>query len=479
MPNLISSVFYLTAFIITVLMGYWILPNRFKNLFLLLAGYFFFASLQWRMLVLVNISIIADFIIGQKIYRANINPGNKANKKIWLIFSLTLNLVILGVFKYYNFFVDSLINLLTVVGMAPSSFYLNLFVPIGISYYTFKTISYIVDIYYNRITAATSLTEYALYVSFFPELLAGPIDRAKNLLPQFAATRKFKWAYLYDGLSLIAIGLFKKVYVADNLAATSNKLFAIVQPSFLETLIGAYIYSFQIYCDFSGYTDIARGIGKCFGFDLAINFRFPYISANPSEFWNRWHITLSTWLRDYIFSPLGGALHGLGQAYRNLLITMVLAGLWHGASWNFVLWGAFQGILLVGHRILQPILKRHGGGWRKIFNRKIRLVFKVIFTFQLVSFGWIIFTADSVSRIWNAVKSVSNWQMLDVSFLIPFLQFVIPLVALEIIQAIFSKEEIFNIPRIPATAKAIIFAIIVYLVLIQGANTESFIYAQF
>jgi alginate O-acetyltransferase complex protein AlgI len=474
-----TSVFYFSIFFIIVLALYWILPYRAKNILLLLASYFFFATLQWRMLILINISIVADFIIGQKIYLANKIPDSKLNKKAWLVFSLVLNLTILGVFKYYNFFAESFANLLSVIGVAPTSFYLNLFVPIGISYYTFKTISYIVDIYYNRIPAATSLIDYALYVSFFPELLAGPIDRAKNLLPQLVATKKFKLAYLLDGLNLIVIGLFKKGYVADNLAATSSKLFALSPPSFFETLIGAYIYSFQIYCDFSGYTDIARGIGKCFGFDLAINFKFPYISANPSEFWNRWHISLSTWLRDYIFSPLGGALHSLGQAYRNLLITMVLAGLWHGASWTFVLWGAYQGILLVGHRIMQPILKKHGGGWRKIFSRKVRLVFKIVFTFQLVSFGWIIFTADSVGKIWNAVSSASRWRMFDLSLLMPFVQFVLPLVVLEIIQAIFSKEEIFMISKIPATAKAIIFAIIVYLVLILGANTAGFIYAQF
>jgi alginate O-acetyltransferase complex protein AlgI len=478
---MVSSAFYLTIFLIMVFAVNWLLPNRARNVFLLLASYFFFATLQWRMLILISISIVIDFIASQKISRANNNPGSESDKirKGWLIFSLVSNLTILGIFKYYNFFTDNLESLLLILGLNPNSLYIDIFVPIGISYYTFKTISYVVDVYYRRIPAATKITDYALYVSFFPELLAGPIDRAKNLLPQLSAVKKFNRGQCTDGLNLIIIGLFKKIYVADNLGMISSKLFALAQPSFFETMIGAYIYSFQIYCDFSGYTDIARGIGKCLGYELAINFKYPYISANPSEFWQRWHITLSSWLRDYIFSPLGGALHSLGEAYRNLLITMILAGLWHGASWTFVFWGAYQGLLLVGHRIMQPILKKHGAGWRKVFSRKTRLVFKIFVTFQLVSLGWIIFTAESIGRIRNAASSVLRWNMFDPSLLMPFAQFVLPLIILELVQHIFSKDEVFNISKIPATVKVVVFAIIFYLTMIQGANTSSFIYAQF
>jgi alginate O-acetyltransferase complex protein AlgI len=479
---MVFNSFAFLAFFCLVVAVLWILPRRFRNLFLLIASYAFYAIWDWRLLLLISTSIIIDFVAASHIEKPETADDtlSRRQKKHWLLFSIIINVAILGFFKYYNFFIDSAGLLLTKFGIDSSYLHLNLFLPIGISFYTFKTLSYTIDIYYGRMKATRNLFDYALYVSFFPELIAGPIDRARNLLPQIAVERTFSTARFIDGGNLIIRGLFKKVFVADNIALITNSIFAAPNPSSFDILVGAYAFAVQIYADFSGYTDIARGCGKWLGFDLMINFNYPYFSTSPSDFWQRWHISLSTWLRDYIFAPMGGALHSLASAYRNLGITMLIAGLWHGASWTFVTWGGYWGLLLIGHRVTQPYMKRFGAPFRKILSRKFRMVIKALVTFHLVCLGWIVFRAESMSQAWGMIRGLFSFQgNIDFSKLTPLLGFTLPLLIIEILQLISGRDDILGIRWIPAPLKAAILAILFYLLAFYGMATQSFIYAQF
>jgi alginate O-acetyltransferase complex protein AlgI len=474
--------FVFLSFLCLTAVLYRILPQKARNIFLLAASYYFYACWNWKFLFLIAISTFIDFIAAAKIDNLGINdePAMRERKKLWLLFSIITNVSILGFFKYYNFFIDSAGMFLTNLGITAPDLHLNIFLPIGISFYTFKTLSYTIDVYYGKMKSTKSLWDYALYVAFFPELLAGPIDRARSLLPQISAPRKLNYTYFLNGLNLIFRGLFKKVFVADNIAIITNGIFNTANPTSFDILVGAYAFAIQIYADFSGYTDIARGCGKWLGFDLALNFNYPYFSVSPSDFWQKWHISLSTWLRDYIFSPLGGAMQSLSKAYRNLGITMLLAGLWHGASWTFVTWGGYWGLLLIGHRIAQPYMKRWGSPFRKLLSRKVRLVFKIIITFHLVSIGWIIFRAGSLAQAWNMITGLFAIQgAVDWSRMFLLLCFALPLIIIETLQLLSGRDDLVGISWLPTPVKTAIFAVLFYLLAFYGMATQSFIYAQF
>ena len=280
----------------------------------------------------------------------------KEKKRAFSLFWVSANLLILGFFKYYNFFIDNIEWLLSGSNINPSRLYLDIILPIGVSFYTFKGISYVMDSYRDQLKISHTFPDFSLFMAFFPSLLAGPIDRASSFLQQICEKRSLNWEQSIRGIHLFLYGLFKKVVIADGVVRTVASVFdSTGQPSWIDVVVATVLFTIQIYCDFSGYTDMARGTAKLFGIDLMINFRLPYFSKNPREFWNRWHISLSTWLRDYLYIPLGAIKKVRLQTYRNLIITMVLGGLWHGAAWNFVLWGLYHGIVLGIHRAITSI----------------------------------------------------------------------------------------------------------------------------
>lgn len=340
---LFNSIAFLLFFPI-VFLFYWLIPNKkvtLQNIILLVASYIFYGWWDWRFLSLILFSTIVDFTLGIYIDKSN------RRRRLFLILSIFVNLALLCVFKYFNFFIDSWIQLWSLVGYEMSPTTLNIILPVGISFYTFQTMSYSIDIYKKEIQPTKNFIAFATFVSLFPQLVAGPIERASNLIPQLLNKRGWCHNKFKEGLFQIAIGFFRKVVVADSIGTLIDGIYG--DPSIYNTaniLIAISLYSFQIYFDFSGYSDIAIGTAKLLGFEFKRNFNIPYFSSSITEFWRRWHISLSSWLRDYLYIPLGGNRNGVFMQYRNLFITMLLGGLWHGSSWNFVIWGALHGVLL-------------------------------------------------------------------------------------------------------------------------------------
>lgn len=352
----------------------------------------------WQVFVATLSAILLAILIFPKLQRLSVTT----KRKVFVTVSIVVNLSILGFFKYFNFFAESFVDLsVSLFGIEPNALTLDIVLPVGISFYTFQTMSYTIDVYRKQLKASNDLKEFAAFVSFFPQLVAGPIERGKHLLPQFQVHRVFpSYDKIQEGIWLIAWGLFKKLVIADNVALVANTVFAPYDngefgnapTDGFTLLIAVYAFAIQIYCDFSGYTDIARGTAKLFGFDLMVNFRLPYFAADPSSFWRRWHISLSTWLRDYLYIPLGGNRDGNWNTYRNLSLTMLLGGLWHGAAWNFVIWGIYHGALLSVYRALGIDTEKRG------YPRWKRLLMTIFF-FQLTCVGWLIFRAQNTETI--------------------------------------------------------------------------------
>jgi alginate O-acetyltransferase complex protein AlgI len=336
-------------FLTLVVCIYWRLARRSQNLFLLVSSYVFYGWWDWRFLFLMGTSTLVDYALGLKIGQEQ----RPSRRKMLLIISLAMNFGFLGFFKYCNFFIDSFAHVAALFGYTGATGpYLSIILPAGISFYTFQAVAYICDVYFRKLEPAPDLVDYALFISLFPHLVAGPIQRPAHLLPQVQHSRQFDAANFYDGLLLILTGLFRKCVVADNCALVANAAFngQLGPPSLPVLALGAYAFAWQIYGDFSGYSDIARGSAQLMGFHFMINFRQPYLATGLSDFWRRWHMSLSSWLRDYLYIPLGGNRKGEFRTYGNLLTTMLLGGLWHGANWTFVLWGGLQGAGLAVQR---------------------------------------------------------------------------------------------------------------------------------
>lgn len=400
-------------------------------------------------------------------------------RRLFLICSIVANLSILGFFKYFNFFIDSLEELLRTIQINPTAFRLDIILPVGISFYTFQTMSYTIDIYRQSLKPTPRFLDFALFVAYFPQLVAGPIERAVNLIPKIVSKRTITLEQTLRGLHLIVYGLFKKVVIADGVARTVNLIYGSTgQVSWLELMVGTLLFALQIYCDFSGYSDIARGTSKLFGIDIMINFKFPYFSKNPQEFWSRWHISLSSWLRDYLYIPLGGNRFGELKTYRNLLITMLLGGLWHGAAWNFVLWGGYHGIVLSIHRKFSAVMKTRGHNGNKWTFDAIKLM-----CFFLVTlYGWMLFRATSFEQIisftWICFGDFGN-----LSFNVPLPRasavFGLPLFILfEVYGYLKGEKTLYKLLPVPvwtSTYSYILFC------LFMGMSNESaeFIYFQF
>lgn len=382
------------SFIIIVLALYYSLPFRWQNRMLLVASCVFYSAWDWRFLALILVSTSIDFVVGLKIPQTQ----SPAIRKRLLLLSCGANLGILGFFKYFNFFSHNLAVLLSWFGISLPDATLNIILPLGISFYTFHAMSYAIDIYRGKMTPIKSFPNYLLFVMYFPQLVAGPIARAAALIPQVASPRSVGRSAVIEGLWLVLWGLFKKMVIADNLAPIVDSTFESEQaPSGARCLLVLYAFAFQIYCDFSGYTDIARGLARLMGFQLTLNFNLPYWASNPVEFWQRWHITLSTWYRDYLYIPLGGNRYGLWKTCRNVMLTMLLGGLWHGASWNFLIWGLYHGVLLVLYRLwtdFKPAHINHSPHWTAALVSGVAM-------FHLTCVGWLFFRATSLGQILN------------------------------------------------------------------------------
>jgi len=395
-------------FLPIVLAGYYVLSRRAQNYWLLAASWLFYAWWDVRFLNLLGVCTLVNFYCGIRIAES---PSPR-RRKLYLAAGVVTCMAILAFFKYFGFFMSSAQTVLAALGLRGSSPAWQIVLPVGISFYTFQTLSYTIDVYRRKMEPCYDVVDFALFVSFFPQLVAGSIERAANLLPQFQQRRTVRWEQLREGALLILIGYFKKVGVADALAGLVDVRFS--NPALCsggDLLLALYLFSVQIYCDFSGYSDIARGCGKLVGIDLMVNFNQPYFSSSVTEFWRRWHISLSTWLRDYLYIPLGGNRHGAWKTYRNLMLTMLLGGLWHGASWRFVVWGGLHGLYLAVHRSLgrrplrgasepPPATPAARGAW----------VVKVLLTFHLVALTWIFFRADTFALAWAYLKGIVTWQ---------------------------------------------------------------------
>jgi alginate O-acetyltransferase complex protein AlgI len=368
--------------------------RRAQNTLLLVASYFFYACWDWRFLFLLLFSTMLDYYSGLKIAGA----GNKAVRKCWLWLSILINLGILGVFKYYNFFAESFAAAIGQLGLRASPSTLNLILPVGISFYTFHGLSYIIDVYKGKIDAERNVADYALFVSFFPLLVAGPIERATHLLPQLRKLRTFDYGKAVDGLRQILWGLVKKMIIADNCGEQADLIFANPSAASGSTLLlGAFYFSMQIYGDFSGYSDIALGTARLFGIDLLRNFAYPYFSRDIAEFWRRWHISLSSWFRDYVYIPLGGSRGTVWMRIRNVFIIFILSGLWHGANWTFVAWGTLHALFFLPLMLTsrnRDHLSIVPGRYLPSFPDAAR----ILLTFSLVMIGWIFFRADDIGQ---------------------------------------------------------------------------------
>jgi D-alanyl-lipoteichoic acid acyltransferase DltB (MBOAT superfamily) len=396
-------------------------------------------------------------------------------RTVLLLVSVVTNLGLLGFFKYFGFFLENVSNVAAVAGIELDPNLVRVILPVGISFYTFQTMSYTIDIYRGVLEPTDDFLEFSLFVTFFPQLVAGPIERARSLLPQLSEERRIGIAQVLAGVRLIAWGLFKKVFIADNLGRLIVS--QVYNPAFdrhgLSVVLGTYAFAFQIYCDFSGYTDIARGCAKCLGIELRENFQLPYFARNPREFWSRWHISLSTWLRDYLYVSLGG--NRLGRTKRNLMITMLLGGLWHGASWTFVLWGAYQGALLVGHRVFLEKKQRGREPRGRFVDAIVRFGF-----FQLVCIGWMIFRAKDVDHLGSLFL-----RMFDFSpdghalrYLGSLLFYILPLLVVQMAQSV--RGSMVIAPTFHPVTRGVFYVIFLWLFIVFGEfGGNQFIYFQF
>ena len=387
---------------------YWFFTNKslkLQNLLLLVASFYFYSCWDWRFVFLLLFSILLDYFSGIKME----NSKNSNERKFWLWLSIGINLGFLGFFKYYNFFAENFAEMLQNFGLKVNPWTLKVILPVGISFYTFHGLSYVLDIYFKRIKAERNFVEYAVFVSFFPLLVAGPIERATHLLPQIKVKREFSYEKAVDGMRQILWGLFKKMVIADNCAVFANQIFAnSATSSGSELVLGALFFTFQIYGDFSGYSDIALGTARLFGIDLLRNFAFPYFSRDIAEFWRRWHISLSSWFRDYLYIPLGGSKGGNWMRIRNTFAIFLVSGFWHGANWTFIIWGFLNALFIMP----SIILKTNRNNLEIVAMNKLipslRDVFNILLTFSLTVFAWIFFRAESVHHAIEYISGIIN-----------------------------------------------------------------------
>lgn len=385
------------VFLPIVFFLYWFVFNKTKstqNALLIIASYYFYSCWDWRFLFLLVFSTFLDYFTGIQIEKSN----SEKSRKFWFWLSIVVNLGFLGIFKYYNFFAASFSELLNSVGLQSSPILLNVILPVGISFYTFHGLSYVIDIYYKRIKAEYNFVDYSLFVSYFPLLVAGPIERATHLLPQVKVKREFDFEKAREGIYQIVWGLVKKVVIADTCATYANAIFDnYTSMNAASLILGAIYFAFQIYGDFSGYSDIALGVSKLFGLDLLRNFNYPYFSRDIAEFWRRWHISLSSWFRDYLYIPLGGSKGGIWMKIRNTFIIFVVSGFWHGANWTYLAWGFINAVYFLP-LLLSNSNRNNMDAIRLQFNfDSVKVIMSILYTFSLTCIAWVFFRAKTIS----------------------------------------------------------------------------------
>jgi alginate O-acetyltransferase complex protein AlgI len=401
--------FTFILFFLSVLIIFNLLGKRLRILFLTFSSYLFYSFWDWRFTLLLLSSTVVDYFIGKMIYYSE----NKINKKRLLAFSIIFNMGVLCTFKYLNFFIQNLEFLASKLGLQLGYVELNIMLPVGISFYTFQTMSYTIDIYRGNLKPTDDFIKFALFVSYFPQLVAGPIERARNILPQLSRSLGTSYKNINPAIILITTGYFKKVIIGDNCGKFVDHIFGnIGYYNAPELVFALLLFSLQIYADFSGYSNIARGISLMFGVKLMKNFNQPYLSSSIKEFWQRWHISLSTWLRDYLYIPLGGNRVENWKIYRNLFITMLLGGLWHGAGWNFIIWGLLHGLYLSVNKIF--LIKKKSISIYQIRN-SFKIIFNIISTYMLVLFTWLFFRIDTLGDIQLFLYKLVKWESSEFS----------------------------------------------------------------
>ena len=469
------------VFLPIVFILYWFVTNRSlksQNLLLVIASYVFYGWWDWRFLGLILFSTLVDYTVGVYLSRTS----DEFKRKLLLWTSISINIGLLGFFKYYNFFVESFVTSFSFFGRDIQPNTLDIILPVGISFYTFQTLSYSIDVYRRKLQPTFSFIDFAAFVSFFPQLVAGPIERATNLLPQFYKKRQFEYSKAIDGLRQILWGLFKKVVIADNCATFVNIIFDdYTNYSGSTLLLGALLFAFQIYGDFSGYSDIAIGTSRLFGFDLKQNFAFPYFSRDVAEFWRRWHISLSTWFRDYVYIPLGGSKGSKMQQIRNVMIIFIVSGFWHGANWTFIVWGALNALyflpllLFERNRIHTNVVAEFS------ILPSIKEFLRMILTFFLTLLAWVFFRAENLAEAFGYLGRMFNKSLVSIPQIRPTFLFIF--IIIFIIVEWSGRRQLYAIESLwlkyPRALRWFIYYCIVMAAFLYGGKTEEFIYFQF
>jgi len=476
---LFNSIRFLIFFPLVVILYFSISP-KYRWVLLLAASYYFYMCWRVEYIILIILSTLIDYIAGIKIEDAS---DNRIRKK-YLILSLCVNLGLLFFFKYFNFFGDSLNNLFSSINLNTTVPELKVLLPIGISFYTFQTLSYTIDVYKGKKSAERHLGIFAVYVSFFPQLVAGPIERSTHLMPQFKEVHEFKYRNVSDGLKLMLWGFFKKLVIADRAAILVNTIYNNPEGYHGFPLwVATYLFAFQIFCDFSAYSDIARGSAQVMGFDLMLNFRRPYFAHNIGEFWHNWHISLSTWFRDYVYIPIGGSRVSKMRYYFNIMVVFLTSGLWHGANWTFVFWGGLHGV----YHIITHLFINLPFQWLKnLHQKKIVRIIEIIFTFHIVCFAWIFFRANSLSDAFYVVSHLFSGLKLEFSntwglTTVNMAMMVIAIFIMTSVQLLQRRVSIrAMVAKYPLMIRYLVYLGLIFLILTMGLFTnDEFIYFQF
>lgn len=468
-------------FLPVVFILYWFVSKgnlRFQNILLLVASYFFYACWDWRFLFLLIFSTLLDYYTGIKMT----DTINQKSKKFWFWLSISINIGFLAVFKYYNFFVTSFTEAVSNFGIQVNGWTLKVILPVGISFYTFHGLSYVIDIYNNKIKAERNFIDYSVFVSFFPLLVAGPIERATHLLPQIQKKRAFNYAVAVDGLRQILWGLFKKIVIADQCGKYANLIFNNSDEYSGSTLVlGAIFFTFQIYGDFSGYSDIAIGTARLFGIDLLRNFAFPYFSRDIAEFWRRWHISLSSWFKDYLYIPLGGSKGGTWIKVRNTFIIFIVSGFWHGANWTFIIWGFLNALYIMPSIIFKTNRANLDVVAQGKYLPSVKDLISITITFSLTVFAWIFFRAEDLSHAINYIFGIFSESLFSKPTLFPKMLFL--LLFLFMIIEWLGREKQFAIADLGTKwykpVRWTMYYLIICALYYYGGKEQEFIYFQF
>lgn len=455
------------AFFGVVYSAYRCLPHRGQNWLLLAASWFFYGWWNWRFLGLLILTTFIDWSVGRALDR----PGQSERvRRAWIALSIVVNLAILATFKYFGFFSSELNRFLTEQGIRWAIPFPDLVLPVGLSFYTFQSMAYTIDVYRRDVPATKSFWQFALFVSFFPQLVAGPIERSGHLIPQLERPRRVTSLQMAEGTQLMLWGYFKKLFIADNMAALVSRIFAQDGPDAWSVMIGAWAFCWQIYGDFSGYSDIARGLGKWMGIELSVNFRLPFFASSPRDLWRRWHISLSQWLRDYLYIPLGGDRKGVRRTYVNLLATMALGGLWHGANWTFIVWGMYHGLALAVQRALPTFS----------LPRAARPL-AILATFQFTALGFLIFRATSMTQVGTMLGTFLHPGLPNFVAGERFAQMVVIAAPLFLVEAVqYGLDDADWLLRIPRPLQAVLSAALFLVTVFLGSSFDvQFLYFQF